>query len=62
MNGLEAKTIQCPYCWQMIEITADCSVNSQEYVEDCEVCCKPILLEIDICDNGMPEVQATREN
>ena len=62
MNGLEAATIQCPYCWEIIETTVDCSVNSQEYVEDCEVCCKPIVMKIEILPTGIPEVRVERES
>ncbi len=62
MNGLEAKTIQCPYCWEMFEITIDCSVSSQEYVEDCEVCCHPILMKATVSDRGVPEVEVSRES
>ncbi len=62
MNGLEPIKLQCPYCWEMIDMTVDCSVTSQEYVEDCEVCCKPIVLNIDIDSEGKPKVEAKREN
>nr|WP_299170295.1 CPXCG motif-containing cysteine-rich protein [uncultured Allomuricauda sp.] len=33
---------QCPYCWEEISFLLDSSVNTQTYVEDCEVCCNPI--------------------
>ena len=62
MNGLEAKTIQCPYCWEMFDITIDCSVSSQEYVEDCEVCCQPILIKATVSSTGIPEVEVSRES
>ena len=32
----------CPYCWQNISFLLDLSVESQTFVEDCEVCCHPI--------------------
>jgi hypothetical protein len=32
----------CPYCWSSISMMFDCSVASQTYIEDCEVCCRPI--------------------
>ncbi len=32
----------CPYCWEEISMVLDASVQSQTYVEDCEVCCHPI--------------------
>ncbi len=62
MNGLEAAHIQCPYCWESIEITVDCSVVSQEYIEDCEVCCRPISMSINISADGLPNVEVTRDN
>ena len=62
MNGLEAVDIQCPYCWEIIEITVDCSVSAQEYVEDCEVCCRPIVMKIELSESGTPRVDVDRES
>jgi len=33
---------QCPYCWEKISMLLDTSVTKQTYIEDCEVCCRPI--------------------
>mgnify|MGYP001359060428 FL=1 len=33
---------QCPYCWEEISMLLDPSLGSTEYVEDCEICCRPI--------------------
>jgi len=62
MNGLEAVDIQCPYCWEIIEITIDCSITSQEYVEDCEVCCRPIVMSVELSEDGIPSVDVKRES
>ncbi|MDP5100118.1 MAG: CPXCG motif-containing cysteine-rich protein [Nonlabens sp.] len=35
----------CPHCWQEISMLLD-PAYSQTYVEDCEVCCNPIELEV----------------
>lgn len=32
----------CPYCGETISMLLDLSVPSQTYIEDCEVCCRPI--------------------
>ena len=32
----------CPYCAQKISMLIDLSVSSQNYFEDCEICCRPI--------------------
>lgn len=37
---------QCPYCWETISMLVDISQSKQDYIEDCEVCCNPIQLEI----------------
>lgn len=60
----ETATIECPYCGSPTEVTLDCSAGSQTYVEDCMVCCSPILLRSD-CDtlSGQPVgISAGREN
>jgi transcription elongation factor Elf1 len=32
----------CPYCGERISMVLDTSVKRQTYIEDCEVCCRPI--------------------
>ena len=44
MAELSEKTIACPYCGESISVLVDESVPAQSYVEDCEVCCRPIVL------------------
>jgi len=34
----------CPYCWERISMILDYDEESAEYIEDCEVCCRPIEL------------------
>ena len=51
--------IQCPYCGEMIWIEVDPSgSDNQEYIEDCQVCCKPISLRIQRDEEGEFQVQA----
>ena len=35
---------QCPYCWEPISMLLDSSVTNTTYIEDCEVCCRPIQI------------------
>ena len=51
MNFLEPATIQCPYCGEEIDITVDTSVAEQNYIEDCQVCCKPIEIYARAAEN-----------
>jgi hypothetical protein len=62
MLGLENKDIQCPYCWEWITVQVDCSVSRQQYVEDCQVCCQPILLTLQIDAEGWISADARPEN
>ncbi len=62
MNPIETYSVQCPSCWEMIELTVDCSAGSQEYTEDCEVCCRPISLLIKIHADGNTELEVKRED
>jgi hypothetical protein len=34
----------CPHCWEAITLTLDLSVAEQSYIEDCPVCCKPLIV------------------
>jgi len=35
---------QCPYCWETISMFLESLAEEQFYIEDCEVCCRPIQL------------------
>ncbi len=41
---MEEHFFTCPYCWSEISMLLDLSVEEQAYVEDCEVCCRPIRI------------------
>ena len=47
--------IACPYCAETILVRVDLSAGSQSYVEDCQVCCQPILLTVSVADDGSLE-------
>ncbi|SFM12675.1 CPXCG motif-containing cysteine-rich protein [Marinobacter zhejiangensis] len=62
MSALETTTIQCPYCWESFVITVDPSEVEQRYVEDCQVCCQPIVISASFDAQGTLTVLASREN
>lgn len=59
---LEPCIIDCPYCGESIEIVVDASIPSQQYIEDCQVCCRPITLSVDVDQDGEASVRVRREN
>ena len=62
MQNLKAKTIRCPYCGEEIEILVDCSIDSQEYIEDCSVCCRPIVILTESFDGEVVSIEGRSED
>ncbi len=51
----------CSYCLQVNEVLVDATAGRhQDYVEDCEVCCRPNRLHIDV-DEEMEEASVSAE-
>ena len=48
----------CPHCWETISMILDNSVTHQIYIEDCEVCCNPIQIHLEINDRMLRSFQA----
>ncbi len=59
---LEENFAFCPYCGEQISILLDTSLQQQKYIEDCEVCCRPITVLIDIEQDGEHHLQLLQEN
>jgi Cysteine-rich CPXCG len=48
----------CPYCGEEISMVLDLSVGRQTYIEDCEVCCKPIEISFTVEDDELADFSA----
>jgi Cysteine-rich CPXCG len=48
----EFVAVTCPYCGEGFETSADASAGPCKYVEDCQVCCQPIEMELRVDENG----------
>lgn len=59
---LPSTTITCPYCGEAIELLIDDSAGDQQYIEDCQVCCRPIAIAVTLGETGEPEVDARVED
>jgi hypothetical protein len=55
-------SIQCPYCGEQIEVIVDCSVRRQEYIEDCSVCCRPIVITVVAALDSVESIEARTED
>jgi len=38
----------CPHCAQRISVLVDLSVPEQKYIEDCEICCRPMQITYEV--------------
>lgn len=43
---LDEADIQCPYCGETITVLVDASAGDASYIEDCQICCQPIRINI----------------
>ena len=62
MRALSEQPLECPYCGEPISVVVDLSLEDQEYVEDCQVCCRPMVVSISVDADGSATVSARYEN
>lgn len=62
MYLLQSVLVECPYCAEAIDIVVDVSIEQQQYIEDCSVCCRPLYLTIHVRGSGDIQVQADDED
>ena len=55
--------VECPYCGETNEIALDPGSGvDQEYVEDCQVCCRPWLMRVRYSRDGSAEIEVIRSD
>lgn len=54
--------IQCPWCGEVSGTTIDLTTADRHYIEDCQVCCNPMELAIDVDDRGELRSVTTRRS
>ena len=61
---LEMIATTCPYCGEPLALLVDASAGPQAGVEDCAVCCRPMLveMEVDAMDAGGMRVRVRRDD
>jgi hypothetical protein len=59
---MDEETIQCPYCGASFTALIDWSDAGGSYIQDCEICCQPILFRLHLSADGGPgHVSVDRE-
>ena len=61
MNLIEAK-IQCPYCGEPLTVLVEPLESEQSYVEDCQVCCAPMVIHTSVEEGELVSIYAEQEN
>jgi len=62
MYELLETSISCPYCGERNSVTIETLDQSQEYIEDCQVCCRPITFDIIVALDGGSSISVRAEN
>ncbi len=56
-------TFACPHCSAEISIAVDVTAGRrQAFTTDCEVCCRPIAVELTVGPEGVTAFNAERES
>ena len=49
----DALTLSCPHCGESFSLALDVSEGSAEFIADCEECCRPLKVCVDIKDGAL---------
>ncbi|AUM13074.1 CPXCG motif-containing cysteine-rich protein [Ketobacter alkanivorans] len=62
MEFLSEEVVICPYCGESLDVLIDHQEAGQQYIEDCQVCCRPITFNVGIDAEGNLSVSVHAEN
>ena len=52
----------CPYCGEDIDLLVEAMSENQDYIEDCQVCCRPINISAKTKEDGEINLVVRHEN
>jgi len=56
----DSASVICPYCGTSLEVYIDYSGGvEQSYIEDCQICCRPIEFQIHLSEK-YPDIRVNR--
>ena len=56
----EFLVVACPYCGESYQTAIDLTAGSATFIEDCQICCQPIEIELCLTDGGAVQSFAAR--
>ena len=57
---LEESIVTCPHCWEEVSLTLDLSEETQDYIEDCPVCCHAMRVLVTAEDGQLIGLEVDR--
>ena len=61
-HGLRESSVYCPYCGEAIEVLLNPEDVGREYIEDCQVCCRPIEFRLTESAGGWLEAEVRSDS
>ena len=59
-EALAEYQITCPYCWEVYSLYLEAEATRVELIEDCQICCHPIQLRLEMGFDGEALLQVDR--
>ncbi|EED32307.1 hypothetical protein NOR53_3345 [gamma proteobacterium NOR5-3] len=59
---LQESQVYCPYCGEPLTLLLDAGDSGVSYIEDCQVCCQPMVVSVTEQMDGELTVEARRED
>ena len=50
--------VDCPFCGESVSVVVDISAGPQSYIEDCQVCCQPMQIEVEVDGDTLVSIRA----
>ncbi|WP_439107440.1 CPXCG motif-containing cysteine-rich protein [Congregibacter sp.] len=59
---LQETQVYCPYCGEPLSILLDVGDSDADYIEDCQVCCQPMVVSVMSLGDGSLNASVRRED
>lgn len=59
---LAEQRVECPYCGEPITLLLDAQDSGVDYIEDCQVCCQPMIVAVHEDGGGQLFAAVRRED
>lgn len=57
----DALSLGCPHCGETFSIAFDLSEGSAEFTVDCEVCCRPMVVTVQVRNGEIESLDVVEE-